>query len=835
MRSALPPIVAGLVLLVGASSAVAQRVEISADTRQIYAGLPFALLVEASGFDEDPEPAAPELAITGCSVLYVGASPRVVRSTSVVNGRRTDRVEITFVYRYQVTPSKAGSYKIPVVSVEQGSKKARSKQRTFAAKSVAKTDKMALRVVLPKRAVWLGETFEVAIDWYLGVDPSRPSFGIPIFAESDWFSVKPAEEATRRRQTITFSAGKTDLELPYSQERAELDGQPFTRLRFRTLVTPLKSGTLELPPARVVAALEVGVGRDRFGFPASKTEIFEAMDSPRTIEVKALPQSGRPAGFGNAVGTGFSIDVAASRTVVRVGDPIELTVTVKSGSRLAGMALPDLNVLLEPNHFAVGDDEPVGKLSDDGKTKVFQVTAQLKSSDVREVPPLVLAYFNPKTASYEAARSQPIALQVAGSAMVGAAQVTRPGADRSSADPKNVSLVGANLALSRQGRSGASRTRDVGDLFPLLLGLYLVPCLLLAFMVWRLRTEGQRAATGVRKKRVGAFDKAIASAAKAPGKDSAADIAAALRSMMKKRPGEPPDGFDRLIADLDAEAYDPRGGAVPLDSALLDRCKKIGGSLLAGLAVLLSLSLGIRTADAAGLDEARDAYQQAVGMDDQEQARQLFARAAADFAAAVAERPDDAELLVDWGNASLGAREFGWAALAYRRALHLDRGNQRARSNLVWVRGSLPKWAAQPTNSSALSSLFFWHSDWSLARRHLIAGFAFAFAILLLVPWRHRPKTWAIVVSSISFCVVVAMLISVLLEPDRSHDAVVVRDAETLRAADSPGAASVLERPLPAGIEVKIVESRDRWRQVELPNGQRGWLPQSAIKPVVRR
>ena len=48
-------------------------------------------------------------------------------------------------------------------------------------------------------------------------------------------------------------------------------------------------------------------------------------DKPRALIVQKLPQAGRPESFTGTVGSGYRLEVAADRSVVRVGDPIRLT------------------------------------------------------------------------------------------------------------------------------------------------------------------------------------------------------------------------------------------------------------------------------------------------------------------------------------------------------------------------------------------------------------------------------------------------------------------------------------------------------------------------------
>jgi hypothetical protein len=204
-----------------------------------------------------------------------------------------------------------------------------------------------------------------------------------------------------------------------------------------------------------------------------------------------------------------------------------------------------------------------------------------------------------------------------------------------------------------------------------------------------------------------------------------------------------------------------------------------------------------------------------------------FARAEVALGEAAHAEPDHPELLADWGNAALGAGDVATATLAYRRALAVDADNTRARHNLDWLRGRQADLYRFETGG-ARDTLFFFHS-WSRARRMIVGAFAFAIAVLLVVPWQGRSGRWRTGVAIVPLVVWIAMLVSIVLE-DRHADDAIVMDSVALRAADSPGAPTV--QPLPRGAEVTIVESRDAWTKVRLPGGASGWLPSGTVQRI---
>ena len=164
-------------------------------------------------------------------------------------------------------------------------------------------------------------------------------FVVPLF-ELDGAVVEAAPGTGRK---VPFTVGAGEVSLPLERGQEVVRGRQYTRFVFPARVTLARSGAFDLAPVRVAARLRTGEERDQFGFRRPRYELFRTEDQPRRLTVRALPVAGRPASFVNAIGLGFSIDVAASRTIVSVGDPIELTIRLRGDAPLEGLSLPPLD------------------------------------------------------------------------------------------------------------------------------------------------------------------------------------------------------------------------------------------------------------------------------------------------------------------------------------------------------------------------------------------------------------------------------------------------------------------------------------------------------------
>ncbi|HEX2690117.1 MAG TPA: BatD family protein [Kofleriaceae bacterium] len=839
-----------------------------------HVGVPFHLDLVIEGFDEAPQPDPPKLEIANAQVTFVAAQPNTSRSIQIINGRRSDFVTVTWVMRWRVEPHKEGQIRIPSITVSQGGKRVTTQAVEAEVDTIPTTDTMKLSLALPERPIFVGETVPVTLTWLFRQEPVGDlKWAIPLMT-MDAFTVS-GPPAGSSRKLLTFPAGAKELQLPYAVDQVVQGGANYNRLTATFFLAPRKVGKLEIPASSIVAALPTGRA-DFFGNAPSR--LFRATDLPRTLEVKPLPETDKPGNFAGAVGEQFSIDVQTSRSVVKLGEPVELAIRIKSNQRLDTLALGRLDGEggLPRDKFAVPSDPATGELSDDGKTKTFKVTAQV-TGPATEVPAIAFSYFDPAKSAYQTIHSEPIALSVAGGSVVSASDVvaaspkpapkTGSGAQATGLDADG-SLVDAELALSSAGQED---DRPIGGvvLWVLVGLLYAIPIALLAARSWQLRTQGQREEAAEVRAARRRIEDLLDRSGSLPAREVAGPLAAALRDLGKllghtvdgtapRDAGSPTDDGG-LVARLETESFSQGAATVPLSAdlrsdaaGLLRRWitearrsratrwpRKAAVAIVAvGLGLAASQARATPVAavtapiarDTSALGEGRAAYQEAMQLVGNATARKAaFARAEAAFGDAVRAMPDRPELLTDWGNAALGAGDVATATLAYRRALAIDGGNLRARHNLAWLRGRQPD-TFRPPSGGATDTLLFFHT-WPRARKLIVGSAAFAIAILLLVPWSGSRRRGRTGLALLPLAVWVAMLASVVFD-DRHPDDAIVMDDVVMRAADSAGAPAALPQPLPRGVEVTVLERRDAWSNIRIASGTAGWVPASAIERI---
>jgi hypothetical protein len=831
-----------VVATAGVARADEPRAEMQVDGRP-HVGMPFTLSLATEGFAESPQPETTKLDIPGAIVTALGATPNVSRGVQIVNGHRSEFTSVRWSFSWRIVAAKEGTLHVPAVTVTQAGKRAVSHSGEVNVESVPTTDDMKIQLSLPDRAVFVGENVPVTLTWLFKNQPQgNPSFEVPLF-DTDAFTVDFPQATTRR--ALPFTAGGKELQLPYDLDEVEVNGAKYNRVRVTVYAAPRKTGKVTVAPATVACALPTG-RPDFFGSAPSK--LFRATDVAHTLEVKTLPETDRPAGFAGAVGKEFTIAVATSRSVVQLGEPVTLDITIKSKQRLDTLALPRLDGDggLPKDKFTVPADAPTGVLSDDGTTKTFKVTAQV-TAPTNEIPAIAFSYFDPEKERYVTTHSDPIALSVKGGSVIGAGDVVAPAAKKSpiaaASSDTDVSVGNVDLALSAADADNGPLQGSV--LWVVVLAFYAVPLALLGYRSWQLRTQTRREEASEVKAARKRIEAELARAQTLPARDAAGPLGAALRALARTL-DRSTDDDGGLLADLETIGFAPDPDGKPLSSALRGRADALAKRWLAderrpsraatsatgaAVALLVAIALpGIARADA--MSEGRAAYQDAMSTSNPSQRKAAFARAAASLGDAARSAPDRAELLTDWGNAALGAGDVATATLAYRRALLVDPSAARAAKNLGWLRSRAAE-KFQPEASGATDTLlFFLH--WSRAQRLVTGGVAFAIAILLVVPWTGRRRRGLVAVAIVPAIIWLAMVGSILFEARHGDDAIVM-EGVMLRAADSAGAPAALGQALPPGTEISVIERRDSWTRVRVAAGTPGWVPDGAIEMVRKR
>lgn len=409
-----------LMIAVGATSASAQQITVraSVESENVSLGESFMYQIEVDGSDDVTQPDLSALA-ADFSVEFLGGSNNSSTSISIINGRMEKEVHKGYVFQYRLTPRKKGAILIPAVPVSVKGQTFMSNPIKLGVNQPAETQDFKLRIFLSRSTCYVGEPVVLTVTWYIGRDVENFRFTMPIL-ESSAFSVEsPEVKIDKSKQYYRIPIGNG--EAVAVKGTGNLEGRDYATISFTKALIPKRAGTFTIPEVTVECAAVSGNLRgndffndffsDRFfGGRRGAMQRYVVPSNTLALNVKDLPQEGKPPGFTGLVGA-YKIVANASPKDVSVGDPITLRIVLTGPDYLGSVDLPPLqNQEALSTYFKIPDERADGKIVD--RSKVFTQTIRAKSENVKEIPAISLAFFNTRTGTYETTSSVPIPITV---------------------------------------------------------------------------------------------------------------------------------------------------------------------------------------------------------------------------------------------------------------------------------------------------------------------------------------------------------------------------------------------------------------------------------------
>jgi hypothetical protein len=406
--------------------------------------------------------------IPNLQISYVGPSSQF----SVINGE----VSSSVTYNFQVTPQKAADYTIPAVTAEVGTEKLTTQPLLLkvlqptapSAQAITSGNQIVfLKLVLPKKEFYVGESFTAQVQLYIANQVRRVG--------GFQFTAFPADG---------FVLGKS---VRGQDRQAQIGNTLYSIASFIFPLTAIKAGPMTLGP--VTANIVLG-GRDIFdpwgmfgGGGGDQRQLTLATEA-EAVRLLPLPREGAPANFNGAVGT-YTMTVSAGPTNLTVGDPITVKVQISGRGSLDGLSLPE-----QPGWHDFKTYPPTTKVETADQlglqgTKTFEQVVQPENSDVKALPLISFSFFDPEQKAYRTLTQPgvPLLVRPGGSAptptvLAGA----RPTQDNT---PPSQDIVPNKQRLGTLARIGPPLAQQ-----PWFLALQAVPALaFLSMVVWRKRTE----------------------------------------------------------------------------------------------------------------------------------------------------------------------------------------------------------------------------------------------------------------------------------------------------------------------------------------------------------
>jgi hypothetical protein len=255
----------------------------------------------------------------------------------------------------------------------------------------------------------------------------------PVFAETFASTTTPY---VNEQLTFTFKLYRRvetkniQLNIPFDNFREEqlgksrdysqvLNGLQYQTSEFSTAIFPTKTGNIEIPGTSVNLDLVI---RNRRSQPQDPFNLFFGHSGrlqhkvirtkPILINVRPLPEKGKPSNFSNLVGE-FKISATMGKKKIKAGDTSTLTIKIAGVGNIqdAIFNLPGLT-----KDFKTYSDEP--KLEKSARNhklygeKTFKFALVPLKEGNFQIPSLTLAYFDPKEEHYVTTKTDPIQLEV---------------------------------------------------------------------------------------------------------------------------------------------------------------------------------------------------------------------------------------------------------------------------------------------------------------------------------------------------------------------------------------------------------------------------------------
>ena len=337
-------------------------------------------------------------------------------SITIVNGRMTQKREISTQVIYYLTPTKKGTFTIGSASIEYNG-------------TVYKSQPIKIKITDP-----------IQMPSYPGQNPRQQqqqnyNFGEGIHLVGELSTKNPyVNEPVTVIYKLYFPYNSSvsnfrNFQAPkyedfWSQyidikqlraEKGKFNGKDYSMVVLRKVILyPLEAGAKKIEPFKIDIDAEVPTGRRDFFGQYEMTAIEKSLSTGmQTINVKPLPENGKPEGFTGAVGK-FDFKVTPSKTTLKAGESLDLEVSVSGKGNLKLFTLPKPVVpsaleMYDPAHTE-NVQTPVtgmtGKISDK-----YTIIPQFKGKYT--IKPMEFSYYDLASKSYKTITSKEINIDVA--------------------------------------------------------------------------------------------------------------------------------------------------------------------------------------------------------------------------------------------------------------------------------------------------------------------------------------------------------------------------------------------------------------------------------------
>ncbi|RME24324.1 MAG: protein BatD, partial [Candidatus Zixiibacteriota bacterium] len=202
---------------------------------------------------------------------------------------------------------------------------------------------------------------------------------------------------------------------PYNQR---INNRTYRVIERKYAVFPTQTGKLTIGRAtiRATVATRGGMSRDPFdalfGNVIGRGQEIAVHSQPVTVNVRPLPEAGKPKHFTGTIGR-YSISAVANKRTVDVNQPVSVSIKITGVGNIKSVAEPLIPDLDDFRVYRESSDEKMSKVNDKlGGTKTFEEVFIPKRPGKLTIPALEFNFFDPSTGKYRVLHTRPITLKV---------------------------------------------------------------------------------------------------------------------------------------------------------------------------------------------------------------------------------------------------------------------------------------------------------------------------------------------------------------------------------------------------------------------------------------
>ena len=769
--------------------------------------------------------------------LQIGMTSAASQShqVQIVNGRQTIRT----IFTWGLMAAEPGEFVIAPQDVMVSGEALKTNEVKLTVGEGAAPEQSGLdpllQISLDKTEFYQGEVVPIKAVLYINRGTNLRRLGLVEVAKSD-FAIQRFPQQSEQA-----------LEL--------IGGQPYYVLTFRSTLSALKTGKLQVGPAKMEVLVDIPT-EPQPGFPPG---FFAMGGEPRKFVVNSpsvpvtvlpLPTEDKPASFSGAVGE-FTLNATASPTSLSTGDPITVEITVTGVGNFDALTSP---VLTEPTgwktyptrrYFTAGQPDP--NVPQHMERQVGFTQVLVPEQPLPAVPPFELSFFSPSQKKYVTLRTQPVPISVQAAATASAAPssgATAVGEGGAAPPPARtpepeITDILEHLPASPQWIT-ASTPLHRRPLFWAAQAVPLLICLGLLAFAWQRRRAGRLAASPEYKLRE------IWRQLHEEGLSEAEFYRRAARFIHAVNGSAPSEAAREVLEKYQTLNFsaDPQGKApisprqraealtalAPLLAAKNDahaRSSPIGSAPATALIAFGLLCLG--SPQSATADERGDRYQEVIGA----LQKKDYKRASALTEAALGRGFLSPELFEIMGHVRYREGDFGRATLWYERAALFTPRVPEIRQNLRHLDEKTGFLAFADTSPLNAFGLLLRRHTWTLIAT--LGGWLLLLGIGGIAIARSQRLRSLCAAGMISGSLLLAVgTAGAVLRPSGEQRVgnlfIVTATGAKAHTAASTTSGTVID--LPPGSQLRLLEKRGAWSYVEIPSlaePLRGWIEASIL------